>query len=138
MKRLPAIVVHLTVLTVVISMASETLAQEPKTANVTGTYIKKTENESANLEVKLISQNKVHVKGTAFWGTNRDTGPNIGELDFRATMKNGRVEYFEKKGKKQYYKLELIFTPKGITAKEEGVSGNFGMNVTFAGEYKKK
>jgi hypothetical protein len=138
MKRLSATVIHLSVLIIIISMASGVLAQEPKPKNVSGKYIKKTENESANIEVKLISQNKVHVKGIALWGTNRETGPNIGELDFKAPIKNGRVEYFENKGKKQYYKLELIFTEKGLIAKEEGSSDNFGLNVTFAGEYSKQ
>ena len=74
----------------------------------------------------------------SFWGTNRKYGPNIGELDFKASIKNGRVEYMERKGKRQRYKLELTFVEGGLSAKEGGISANLGLNVTFEGEYKKK
>jgi len=113
-------------------------AEEQKLGKVSGKYTRETEDESATLEVKLLPDGKVHVRGMSLWGRNRKYGPNIGELDFKASINNGRVEYTEKIGKRQHYKLELIFVEGGLSGKEEGISTNFGLNVTFAGEYKKK
>lgn len=105
--------------------------------DVSGKYLRETDNESAELEIRLLHGGKVRVIGTSFYGTKREYGPNIGELDFVSTIKNGHVKYSEKIGKNQYYRLELTFKGKGMSVKEEGISRNFGLNVTFAGEYRK-
>lgn len=106
--------------------------------DVSGKYIRETNNERAELEIKLLHGGKVRVTGTSFWGTKREYGPNIGELDFVSPIKDGHVKYSENVGKGDYYELELTFKEKGLSAKEKGLSGNFGLNVTFAGEYRKK
>ncbi len=105
--------------------------------NVSGKYLRETDNESSELNIKLLPGGKVHVTGISFWGTKQEYGPNTGELDFVSTIKNGHVKFSEKIGKGQYYKLELTFKEKGLSVKEEGYIGRYGMNVTFTGEYKK-
>lgn len=106
--------------------------------DVSGKYIRETNNERAELEIKLLHGGKVRVTGTSFWGTKREYGPNIGELDFVSAIKDGHIKFSENAGKGDYYELELTFKERGLSAKEKGLSGNFGLNVTFAGEYRKK
>jgi len=128
----------ITVLMVILAFMSGVWGEDQKLGNVSGKYTRETEDESATLEVNVLPDGKVHIRGMSLWGTNRKYGPNIGEIDFKASIKNRRVEYTERMGKRQHYKLELTFVEGGLLAKEEGISTNFGLNVTFAGEYKKK
>ena len=113
-------------------------AADLKSVDIAGKYAKETNNERAILEIKQLPGGKVHVSGISFWGTKRENGPNIGELEFTSSLHNGCVKYSEKIGKGKKYNLELTFKDKSLIAKENGISGNFGMNVTFAGEYSKK
>lgn len=106
--------------------------------DVSGKYLRETDNENSELEIRLLHGGKVRVIGTSFYGTKREYGPNIGELDFVSTINNGHVKYSEIIGKGDYYELELTFKERSLSAKEKGHSGNFGLNVTFAGEYRKK
>jgi hypothetical protein len=105
--------------------------------NFSGTYTRETANESADIKITLLPDGKVQVTGMAFWGTQREYGPNIGELDFTSGLVNGHIRYSELDGQDMNYALELTFTDTGLTAKEEGSSDNFGLNVSFAGDYKK-
>lgn len=114
------------------------ISAESKDQNISGKYLRETEDERAELEIRVLPNRRVQVTGISDWGTTQKHGPNIGELDFVAELRNGRIRYSEKIGKGQYYKLELTPTKSGLSAKEEGGSAKFGMNVTFAGEYKKK
>jgi hypothetical protein len=105
--------------------------------DIEGIYRRETNDERAKLEFRLLPDGKVHVAGIAFWGTRREYGPNIGELDFTSALLEDRISYSEKKGQRRIYTLELTFTKDGLTAREEGHSDNLGLNVSFAGEYKK-
>lgn len=102
MKNKMKPVFTMTALIAVLAFISGVWAGEPKAGNVSGRYTRETDEESARLEVNLLPDGKVHVRGMSLWSTNRKYGPNIGELDFRAPIKNGRVEYSEKTGKGQY------------------------------------
>jgi len=128
----------ITALMVILSFVSGVSAGEQKLRNVSGKYTRETEDESATLEVNVLGDGNLHIKGISLWGTKRKGGPNIGEIDFKASIKKRRVEYTERTGKGLQYKLELTFVEGGLSAKEEGHSGNFGMNVTFAGKYTRK
>jgi hypothetical protein len=122
---------------IVVFFVNAGVAGEPITS-VQGKYELETKDANANLEVNLLFDGRVHVTGLALWGTDRSAGPNIGELDFVAAIKNGLVTYEDKTGEGRPYKLELHFHQKGLTAREENALGYFGMNVTFKGEYRKK
>jgi hypothetical protein len=114
-----------------------TIRAEEAILDISGTYTRKTGNESAQINISLLPGGKVRVAGMAFWGTQREYGPNIGDLDFTTVLINNHVRYSEKKGKTLTYALDLTFIETGLTAKEEGSSDNFGLNVSFAGDYKK-
>lgn len=104
--------------------------------HISGHYIRDGEFESAELDVRLIGRNRVKVEGFALWGKTRYYGPNIGELDFEAPLRNNRVRY-RKKYEKNTYELKLTFRESGLTAQENFAIGFFGLNVTFQGEYEK-
>jgi uncharacterized protein len=110
--------------------------QQPDT--LSGRYERETENESAYLIIELLPNNRVHVTGTSFFGTKREYGPNIGELDFEADVKDGQVAFSDHRSVDRVYTLELKFNKNHLTAKEEGLSDMFGMGVSFQGEYVKK
>lgn len=102
--------------------------------DISGRYIRETDYESAELEVTLLENNQVHITGVALWGTTREFGPNIGEIDFEAPLKEGRVEFTDSTLGEEY-KLEIRFENGRAFAKEQYVVGFFGMNVSFEGEY---
>ncbi|MGH8462484.1 MAG: hypothetical protein ACRESS_12830 [Stenotrophobium sp.] len=108
--------------------------------DVSGKYtrVHESKNEEADLQVKNIPGGRVHVTGTALWGTDNKYGPNIGQLDFVASVHNGRVHYSDRHGSGKGYNLEIQFNKHGLTATEKGPNGDFGLNVTFEGEYRKQ
>lgn len=134
MTHIKSIIISLSVTIILSVVASLAHSADLKQSATSGKYIKETNNEIAEIEVKEISKGKVHVTGIAFWGTKNEYGPNIGKLDFTSSLRNGRIKYSEK-GK---YRLELVFKKKGLEVKENGFSDSLGMNVTFSGKYTKK
>ncbi len=87
--------------------------------DVSGHYERNGENDQASLDVTTLSGDRIKVTGIALWNTkNEKYGPNIGELEFEATLKNDTVTWSDADG----------YT-------EHAVGGHFGMNVTFAGHY---
>jgi hypothetical protein len=91
---------------------------------------------SAELTVHTLPNGDVRIVGEALWGTNREYGPNIGTLDFLASMEDGVVRYEDHSlGGDRPYRAVLYFVENGLIFEEEGHNGFFGMNVTFAGSY---
>jgi len=103
-------------LILVVSMA-EVWAGQLETRDISGEYTRDTENESGKIQVQSLPDGMVQVKGVSFWGINRKDGPNIGELEFKAPVKNDRVVYSEKVGKKGWYRLELTFKEGSLLAR---------------------
>ena len=106
-------------------------------ADIAGHYIRETDFESAEFNIVRLPNGNVHVIGLAFWGTTRPYGPNIGELDFEAAVTNNSIKFSDHTLSGDLYQIELIIRPAGLTVTEQYVVGYFGMNVSFAGEYKK-
>lgn len=97
-----------------------------------GHYERPGENDEASLDVKMLPGNRVKVTGIALWNTkNEKYGPNIGELDFEADLKDETVSWTDSDG----YRVTIRFSRHVAEATERGVGGHFGMNVTFAGHY---
>jgi hypothetical protein len=99
---------------------------------VSGHYERPGENEEASLDVKMLPGNRVKVSGIALWNTkNEKYGPNIGELDFEAPLKDDTVTWTDADG----YRIVIRFSRHALDVTEHGVGGHLGMNVTFAGHY---
>lgn len=124
--------------TVILLFLSGAWAADPALPGVAGEYGWERDNESSTIEVTQLKGNRVHVTGVSYRGTGRESGPHVGEVDFKAPLKNGRVTYSKKDGRGGHYRLELTFRKDGLTAREEGRDEAFGAGVTFAGEYGKK
>jgi hypothetical protein len=99
--------------------------------DVSGHYERNRENSTASLDVKTLPGNRVKVTGIALWDLHNEYGPNIGELDFEADLKNDTVSWTDADG----YRLIIRFSRKALDVTEHDVGGHFGMNVTFAGHY---
>ncbi len=104
---------------------------------VIGHYIRTGEVESADLTVKLLEDGSYHVQGLALWGTNREYGPNMGDLDFVATLRGDTIEYVSEFNSERPYRAVLQFRDGGLVVTEENWVGMFGLNVMFSGEYGK-
>jgi hypothetical protein len=105
---------------------------------VPGHYIRAGEYESAELKVQRLLDGRYHVTGTALWGTHREYGPNIGDLDFIGELHGDTIEYrWPYLGEDKEYHAWLKFSEDGLTVTEENWLGIFGMNVTFTGQYDK-
>lgn len=103
--------------------------------DVSGHYVRETRNESAEIEVSMLPGNRVRVSGISFWGTNREFGPHIGELEFDAPINERRVVYLDENNAGETYRLELVFERGRLFADEGDTRGPFGLNVSFGGEY---
>ncbi|HXA20188.1 MAG TPA: hypothetical protein VN380_24635 [Thermoanaerobaculia bacterium] len=100
--------------------------------DVSGHYERNGENDQASLDVTMLPGDRVKVSGVALWNTkNEKYGPNIGELDFEAPVKDDVVTWSDADG----YSVVIRFSRKAADVTEHAVSGHFGMNVTFAGHY---
>jgi hypothetical protein len=100
--------------------------------DISGHYERPGENDEASLDIKPLPGNRVKVTGIALWNTkNEKYGPNIGELDFEADLKNDTIIWTDPDG----YRITIRFSRKALDVSEQGVGGHFGMNVTFAGHY---
>ena len=128
----------LTVLAVCTVLATAGWSAGLEQGDIAGKYIWETDDDRAELEVKLLPEGKIHIHVVSLRGTKQAGGPDTGgELDFTAPMENGRVKFTEKTGGCMYYRFELAFTEKGLSVKEDGFSGKIGMHAKFEGEYGK-
>jgi hypothetical protein len=101
-----------------------------------GHFERSGEFESSTLEIRFIGNNLIQVKGFALWGKTREFGPNIGELDFVAEIKGNRAMFVDKLFDEEY-SLQLEFQGERLVAKENYITGYFGMNANFGGLYLK-
>jgi hypothetical protein len=100
--------------------------------DVSGHYERPGQNDEASLDIKTLPGNRIKVTGIALWNTrNEKYGPNTGELDFEADLKDDTATWSDADG----YRITIHFSRKALDVTEHGVAGHFGMNVTFAGHY---
>jgi hypothetical protein len=110
---------------------------EVKPDPVPGHYIRDGLSDSAELVVKKLPNGQYRVSGLALHGKEREEGPNIGDLDFIGTVREGVLEYAESHPKGEEYRLVLRFGSSGLKVSEENWFGRFGVGVNFGGSYAK-
>lgn len=99
-----------------------------------GHYIRITPGDSAEIRLTpmMMGTDRYHVTGLALWGEGRETGPNMGELDFTAELYDDRMEHSDGD-----YRVEMHFRGDTLEVLEENWRGVHGMNVTFEGTYRR-
>ena len=115
----------------------------PATDPYAGTYIRLgTTNASAEISLTPLSDSlegsaRYAVTGYALWGEDRESGPNIGDFDFIASVYDGVIDYQKTVHNGKIYSLRLVLKNGRMLVNEENVIGLYGMNVFFDGEYEK-
>lgn len=104
---------------------------------VSGKYVRETDSEYADLEVTEQPTETVRVVGWAVWGTKREFGPNLGDVEFEAPMVDRTVTFVDERRTGEPYRLEIRFEASGAVAREQYAVGYFGMNVSFDGTYRR-
>ncbi len=105
--------------------------------SISGHYVRDGEFESADIKIQRLPDGKYHIDGLALWGKIREYGPNIGDLDFIAELKEDYIEYSWGHPGREPYKAVFKFKNGTLSISEENWVGMFGMNVSFEGEYHK-
>ena len=105
--------------------------------DVSGHYVREGEFSSAELQVVTLLNGNLRVTGMALWGKTREYGPNLGEVDFEAELRDNRAVFSDKTIGGDEYGLELKFQGDKLIATEKYVVGYFGMNASFGGQYRR-
>lgn len=109
-----------------------------RTTAVEGRYVREAKDDSAELTIKVVGLNRIHVSGIAFWGTAQAQGPNLGQLDFEAPLESGeQVSFTDSTRAPGVYRISLKFEEEGLIADETPAPGYFGLNVSFAGQFRR-
>jgi hypothetical protein len=118
----------------------------PKDDPFAGKYIRVGEGaESAEITLTPIDDGRggdprYAVTGLALWGAGRRSSPHIGELEFVASLHNNEIAWAEPAlvPGRDAHRISLTFSGGGDLAIDETEwSGRYGMNVTFAGIYRR-
>jgi hypothetical protein len=110
-------------------------AEAPAPDGVSGRWVHGDDFDSAEIEVEKLPDNHVRVHAYALHGKTRDTGPNLGELDFEGNLTNDAVTFVDKRRPGQSYTLRLRFLGDRMIADEQGAFGYFGAGAHLGGEY---
>lgn len=85
----------------------------------------------AYLTVKKVKGHLYHLTGDCLYGVGRKNGPNMGQLDFEAPLKDGKLIY---KDKEHAYKFVLTMQKDG-SFKVDEIGTMFGLNASFYGHF---
>jgi hypothetical protein len=103
-----------------------------------GNYSHSRENSEANLTIKYIGGNLLQISGMSFYGTQREYGPNMGELDCIATIEDNKAIFKDKFHDGEEYIFEITFLGNKIAVEDNYIMGYYGNGVCFTGEYYKE
>jgi hypothetical protein len=83
-------------------------------------------------------EKRYFVTGFALWGTSREYGPNMGTLEFLGELNDrNAMKYIRTNGGENVI-TDLHFLDDGtLEVTEENWIGEYGMNVTFIGSYRR-
>lgn len=101
-----------------------------------GHYVRDSEWAPAELQVSQRMDGTIRVVGMALYGATREGGPNLGQLDFEAEVRDGHA-FFESDLVGSTYWVELQFLSDKLVVTESSDTAYHGANVSFAGEYRR-
>lgn len=110
--------------------------KRPRKRKLTGLYICNSRIASSDVWLSPIGDDHYRVRGEAVWGKERQVGPNMGSLDFTARLNNGSIVHSKIFGDLSYG-IALRFDRGLLKIVERNSSAMHGMNVTFAGTYRR-
>lgn len=102
-----------------------------------GKYFHVRKNAEANIEIKYVGGNLLQISGMSFYGTEREYGPNMGELDCIAKIEDNKAVFIDK-FEDEEYKLEITFLGSRVLIEDNYIMGYYGVGVCFNGEYYKE
>lgn len=83
-------------------------------------------------------QKRYFISGFALWGTHREYGPNMGTLEFVGEISDSQRTTFIRDNGSRCAITDLTFLGDGIlVVEEEDYIGEYGMNVSFIGTYRR-
>lgn len=103
--------------------------------SIEGHYLRTYGNDSAELKITLMQNGNYHVSGIALHGTDREYGPNIGELDFITAFENGLK--FKDSNHRPPYQVSIKIENGSLVVEEENEFGYFGVGARFGGTYER-
>ena len=79
------------------------------------------------------------VSGFALHGGNRESGPNIGSLEFVAEVHEGKLDHIfaDNREDRDPHRITVQMTEIGLTVVEQNEAGAYGFGVSFEGEYER-
>lgn len=114
------------------AVRTETPAAAPDLA---GRYTFASKRSEADITLTRMAADRYRVQGESYYGIDRESGPNIGEIDMEVVGKGARYEGASADGA---YRIVITPTSDGLEVSEEGECPDCGMNVTFAHRYIRK
>ncbi len=99
-------------------------------SDIEGSYVRTSEDDSAEIRVVAVGQNMYHVSGIAFHGTNRTEGPNIGQIDFVSHFREDSLLFLN-----QDNSVVMKFGTGTLAVSESNWFGKYGVGVNFNGKY---
>lgn len=107
---------------------------------LSGNYVKESENSPGEIKVSFIEQNKVKIEGNALWIGDASTGNvNTGNIECVVSIIDGKGQCEDTKyTAPKSCVINLSFEKDKITAKEQSLGSCGGLNVSFDGDYLKQ
>lgn len=110
---------------------------------VDGQYIRVDDISYSSAEI-IISRiagkhNEYHISGFALWGRTWSSAPNIGDFDHVMVFDHGRFDYVNSRvhNPLRPYRIVLTLSNGLLRVDEENSLGQYGLNVSFDGNYRK-
>lgn len=107
----------------------------PAAPDLAGRYTFTSKRSEADITLTRLAADRYRVQGESYYGIDRESGPNIGEIDMEVVGTGGRYEGASANGA---YRIVITPTSDGIEVSEEGECPDCGMNVIFAHRYTRK
>lgn len=103
----------------------------------TGSGVDTAELSLTPVEDSMDGSPRYAVTGMALWGSQRECGPNIGDIAFLGTLRDGVIEEREQRWDGEVHVFRMTFSGGRLRVEEENELGVYGMGVSFRGDYER-